>query len=166
MVHRGYQPAKAWEVFSSSGNCLNKMNKKSIHAPLLSSALPHAHTYIYGVNDASQGRGKGRQARLHDKVTANTLPEQAPEQINILPNLFHSIQTIYTEFPPRHKTYRQAPSLSSRSISTKGASTAETPPSENHTSDLYWSRGEAILLPAVSNIGRGAEQYSFTSRPI
>ena len=61
--------------------------------------FPHAHTYIYGVNDASQEQGKERQARLHDKVTANTLPEQAPEQINILPNISPSIQTIYTEFP-------------------------------------------------------------------
>ena len=106
MVHRGYQLAKAWEVLSSSGNYLNKMNKKRIHAPLLSSALPHAHTYIYGVNDASQEQGKERQARLHHKVTANTLPEQAPEQINILPNITPSIQHIYPNLPLRHK---QAP---------------------------------------------------------
>ena len=65
--------------------------------------FPHAHTYIYGVNDASQEQGKERQARLHDKVTANTLPEQAPEQINILPNLSPSTQHICPDLPLCYK---------------------------------------------------------------
>ena len=97
--------------------------------------FPHAHTYIYGVNDASQGRGKGRQARLHDKVTANTLPEQASKQINILPNLSPSTQHIYLDLPSAiskpHSTF-----TSSHTIPTKGDSSVETlPPSENDTCD-------------------------------
>ena len=97
--------------------------------------FPHAHTYIYGVNDASQEQGKERQARLHDKVTANTLPEQAPEQINILPNLSPSTQHICPDLP---LCYKQASHHlpSSHTIPTKGDSSVETlPPSENDTCD-------------------------------
>lgn len=95
----------------------------------------HAHTYIYGVNDASQEQGKERQARLHHKVTANTLPEQAPEQINILPNLSPSTQHIYLDLPSAiskpHTTF-----TSSHTIPRKGDSSVETlPPSENDTCD-------------------------------
>lgn len=168
MVHRGYQLAKAWEVFSSSGNCLNKMNKKSIHAPLLSSALPHAHTYIYGVNDASQGRGKGRQARLHDKVTANTLPEQAPEQINILPNLSPSTQHICPDLPLRHKQASQHLHLLTYHPHEGRFKRGNTPPfgkrylrpivvaEQSYIApqcDLYCSQQGAVLLHLSTTIG-------------
>ena len=154
MVHRGYQLAKAWEVFSSSGNCLNKMNKKSIHAPLLSSALPHAHTHIYnGVNDASQGRGKERQARLHHKVTANTLPEQAPEQINILPNISPSTQHLHLlTYHPHEGRFKRGntPPFGKRHL--RPIVVAE----QSYIApqcDLYCSQQGAVLLHLSTTIG-------------
>ena len=129
------------------------MNKMSIHAPLLSSALPHAHTYIYGVNDASQGRGKGRQARLQDKVTANTLPEQAPKQINILPNLSPSTLHLHLltyhprkgdssvgTLPPLGKRYLRPIVVAEQSYIAPQC-------------DLYCSQQGAILLHLSTTIG-------------
>jgi len=153
MVHRGYQPAKAWEVFSSSGNYLNKMNKKSIHAPLLSSALPHAHTYIYGVNDASQEQGKERQARLHDKVTANTLPEQAPKQINILPNLSPSTQHLHLlTYHPQEGRFKRGNTSHFGKRYLRPIVVAE----QSYIApqcDLYCSQQGAVLLHLSTTIG-------------
>lgn len=129
------------------------MNKKSIHAPLLSSALPHAHTYIYGVNDASQGRGKGRQARLHHKATANTLPEQAPKQINILPNLSPSTQHIYLLTGPPHEEHfdcGNTPPFGKRYL--RPIVVAE----QSYIApqcDLYCSQQGAVLLHLSTTIG-------------
>ena len=129
------------------------MNKKSIHAPLLSSALPHAHTYIYGVNDASQGRGKERQARLHDKVTANTLPEQAPKQINILPNLSPSTQHLHIlTYHPQEGRFKRGntPPFGKRYL--RPIVVAE----QSYIApqcDLYCSQQGAVLLHLSTTIG-------------
>ena len=129
------------------------MNKKRIHTPLLSSALPHAHTYIYGVNDASQGRGKGRQARLHDKVTANTLPEQAPEQINILPNLSPSTQHLHLlTYHPQEGRFKRGNTSPFGKRYLRPIVVAE----QSYIApqcDLYCSQQGAVLLHLSTTIG-------------
>lgn len=112
------------------------------------------HIHIYnGVNDASQEQGKGRQARLHHKVTANTLPEQAPEQINILPNISPSTQHLHLlTYHPQEGRFKRGntPPFGKRYL--RPIVVAE----QSYIApqcDLYCSQQEAILLHLSTTIG-------------